>query len=150
MHSPQHSCMNMLQYDLLHPLNDLFPSGEVCQDWLFAMHYHMSTVLNISAQLLEKCCKNISVDFRKSSLNHQSHHIFISVFHLQWHRLNMIVCAAKRLKVFFVCVCVCHLCDLFAVVLEALFRSYAPGCGLWCCWLLKRGWFSTGDRCSVT
>lgn len=53
-------------------------------------------------------------------------------------------------KCFFLCVYVCHLCDLFAVVLEALFESCAPGCGLWCCWLLKRGWFSTGDRCSVT
>lgn len=44
----------MPEYDFLHPLNDLFPSGEVCQDWPSAMHDHMSTPLNISAHCYAK------------------------------------------------------------------------------------------------
>lgn len=44
----------MPEYDFLHPLNDLFPSGEVCQDWPSAMHDHMSTPLNISAHSYAK------------------------------------------------------------------------------------------------
>lgn len=39
--------------------------------------------------------------------------------------------------------------NLFTVVLKVLFICCAPVHVLWCCWLLERGWFSTGDRCSV-
>lgn len=44
----------MPEYDFLHPLNDLLPSGEVCQDWPSAMHDHVSTPLNISAHSYSK------------------------------------------------------------------------------------------------
>lgn len=44
----------MPEYGILHPLNDLFPSGEVCQDWPSAMHDHMSTPLNISVHSYAK------------------------------------------------------------------------------------------------
>lgn len=136
----------MSEYDFLHPLNDLLPSGEVCQDWPSAMHDHVSTLLNISAH-----------SYSKSAVK-AFHLIFTN--HLEATKVTVFSSLSSisiRTPIEHCCMCceevtifyfLCHLCDLFTVVLKALFVSCAPVCGSWCGRLLERGWFST-DWCSV-
>lgn len=123
----------MPEYDFLHPLNNLFSSGKVCQDWPSAMYDHMSTLLNISAHSYSKSAvKAFQLIFTKIILKPPK-------------SLSLLYVLQRGYKCF-----LCHLCDLFTVVLPvALFVSCASVCGLWCRRWLERGWFSTGEWCSV-
>lgn len=127
----------------------------MCQDWPSAMHDHMSTPLNISMRSDSKSAvKAFRLIFAKR----------LTASKITMNAFSSPSSISSRTLIGHSCVCkwgsgiephstgqrrIRDPYNLFAVVLEASLVSCAPECVLWYRQLHGRGWFSTGERCSV-